>query len=276
MADPVADKDLNHTYCLLVPCGDCYSVLCEHVSHDKNILLAVAGNIERGEVNGQYLEWLAGQQVSHGWVGGWLFSQGAALTGLDILADVFSHPWPVCLGADQPQGVLRTLMSHAIMEFLKNVWTKTGWEDQLLEVAKSVVMGLLVQQTILHLQTLVLPAECQQCTSCRIFGWVWPCLQDRSNPKSSCCSLAKSLDDSEGSTLVEASSFAVGAVGDELGKTACGASRRSHQTSWTLETSAGTEVGCVDNSLPAGILDGVSAQLAQPGLYQTVKSSCAS
>ena len=66
MADPVADKDLNHTYCLLVPCGDCYSVLCEHVSHDKDILPAVAGNIELGEVDGQYLEWSTGQQASHG------------------------------------------------------------------------------------------------------------------------------------------------------------------------------------------------------------------
>ena len=35
-AEPILDKDLNHSYRLLVPCGDCYDVLCEHISHDKN------------------------------------------------------------------------------------------------------------------------------------------------------------------------------------------------------------------------------------------------
>ena len=45
---------------------------------------------------------------------------------------------------DQPQGVLHALMSHSVMEFQKNSWTKAGWEAQLLEVAKNVVMGLSV------------------------------------------------------------------------------------------------------------------------------------
>ena len=65
------------------------------------------------------------------------------------------------------QGALHTLMSHAVVEFLKNIWTKSGWEDQLLEVAENVVVGLSVEHAILHL---------------RIFGSVWPCLQDRNNP----------------------------------------------------------------------------------------------
>lgn len=61
---------------------------------------------------------------------------------------------------DQPQGVLHALMSHSVLEFQRNIWTKTGWEAQLLEVAKNVVMGLSVEQAILRVQTLVLHAEC--------------------------------------------------------------------------------------------------------------------
>ena len=61
---------------------------------------------------------------------------------------------------DQPQGVLHALMSHSVVEFQKNTWTEAGWEAQLLEVAKNVVMGLSVEQAILHLQRLVLRAEC--------------------------------------------------------------------------------------------------------------------
>ena len=56
------------------------------------------------------------------------------------------------------------------------------------------------------------------------------------------------------STLVKASSFTVGVAGDDVGKTASGVLRRSHQTSWTVETSVGVEVDCRENSLPDGIL----------------------
>lgn len=56
------------------------------------------------------------------------------------------------------------------------------------------------------------------------------------------------------STLVKASSFTVGVAGNDVGKTASGVLRRSHQTSWTVETSVGVEVDCRENSLPDGIL----------------------
>ena len=128
-AEPVLDKDLHNRHRLLVPGGDCYSVLCEHISHDQDIFPAIAASVKLGEVDGQYLEWSVGQQVSHEWIYSSMLAQGTALIGPDVLADILSHPWPVHLWAHQCQGVLNALMSRAVMEFLEHVWAETGWED---------------------------------------------------------------------------------------------------------------------------------------------------
>ena len=128
--EPLLRQYPGYSTSLLVRSGVGLGELGKNVGDDQYIFSSVTCFIEHREVDGNYLPWLRGRQVSHEGsyfrLGGFRYHTTVAV--LTVLFDISSHVWPKAPFLDQVCCPLDALMAMVVVKAPKDFALQGLWE----------------------------------------------------------------------------------------------------------------------------------------------------